>query len=87
MKTTNENIRSGIIANWNKLYLDENFHPSEASYYLFDNLFRGLRHNPSFMKELYRTLIELNENERNYEMVAYLNEKEKEFFSSHPDNK
>ena len=85
MKLTPDSVERTIIANWNKRKADESFNPSETTHYLFDNLFRGLRYHPDCMHMMYDTLIRLNQDVGNREMVTHLIEKRLEFFGENHD--
>lgn len=54
---------------------------SELTYYLFDNLFQGAYYDRQCMEVLYNTLIEMNTEVENLEMVEHLQIRKKEYIT------
>lgn len=78
-EVTDELLVKTIIENWNKYLNNKKLDPTETTYLLFDNLYRIIKGNPQKVKLVYDTFINLNDNEKNHEMVELLKSKKEEY--------
>ncbi|MBE5107251.1 hypothetical protein IGI01_18780 [Bacillus thuringiensis] len=79
---TEEILRSSIMNNWKKYTIVKMYSLDEVTYLLFDNLYRVIKDNSKMMEITYDTLIDLNAEEGNQDMVKHLEHKKNEYFET-----